>query len=61
LSASVREAFSAARILDNLDVETAEVLFGTMPSPYLNTGAEFDPMRTHEPEAATPMRAHDRR
>ena len=59
--ASVREAFSAARILDNLDVETAEVLFGTMPSPYLNTGAEFDPMRTHEPEADTPMRAHDRR
>ena len=59
--ATVREAFSADRILDNLDVDTAEVLFGTMPSPYLNTGAEPDPMRAHEPEASTPMRAHDLR
>lgn len=60
-SATIREAFSTTRIIDNLDVETAEVLFGTMPSPYLNTSADADPMRAHEPEAATPMRAHDRR
>lgn len=59
--ATIREAFSRERILDNLDVEAAEILFGTMPSPYLNTGAESDFMRAHEPDAATPMRAHDPR
>lgn len=58
--ASIREAFSADRVISNLDADTAEVLLGTMPSPYIASGAETDPMRAHEPEAAAPMRAHDR-
>lgn len=59
--ASVREAFGSERILQNLNADTAEVILGTMPSPYINTGAEAEVMRAHEPEASPPMRAHDRR
>lgn len=58
--ASIREAFSTDRVISNLDVDTAEVLLGTMPSPYIASGAGPDPMRAHEPDAAAPMRAHDR-
>lgn len=59
--ANIREAFSVQRKVQNLDANTAEILLGTMPSPYINTGAEPDPMRAHEPDAAPPMRAHDYR
>lgn len=59
--ASVREAFGSERIFQNLNADTAEVVLGTMSSPYINTGAESEPMRAHEPEASPPMRAHDRR
>jgi hypothetical protein len=58
--ASVREAFGNERILQNLNADTAEVMLGTMSSPYINTGADAEPMRAHEPQAP-PMRAHDRR
>jgi hypothetical protein len=57
--ASVREAFGSERIFQNLNADTAEVILGTMSSPYINTGAEAEPMRAHEPEASSPMRAHD--
>src|SRR5690606_22296260 len=59
--ASIREAFSENRVIANLDVDTAEVLLGTMPSPYVASGAAAEPMRAHETEAAPPMRAHSRR
>lgn len=59
--ARVREAFSSDRVIPNLDTNTADLLLGTMPSPYITGGAEPDAMRAHEPEAAVPMRAHDRR
>ncbi|ENY80421.1 hypothetical protein EBMC1_14755 [Sphingopyxis sp. MC1] len=59
--ANIREAFSVQRKIQNLDANTAEILLGMMPSPYINTGAEPDPMRAHEPDAAPPMRAHDYR
>ena len=59
--ASVREAFGNERIFQNLNADTAEVMLGTMSSPYINTGADAEPMRAHEPEASPPMRAHDRR
>lgn len=59
--ANIREAFSIDRVVPNLDVETADVLLGTMASPYVVTNSEPEPMRAHEPEAAPPMRAHDRK
>lgn len=59
--ASVREAFGSERILQNLNADTAEVLLGTMSSPYINTGADAEPMRAHESKASPPMRAHDRK
>lgn len=59
--AIIREAFSSDRKVANLDMDTAEVLLGTMPSPFVVGGAQLDPMRAHEPEAAPPMRAHDQR
>lgn len=59
--ANIREAFSSDRVVPNLDVETANVLLGTMASPYVITNSEPEPMRAHEPEAAPPMRAHDRK
>ncbi len=59
--ANIREVFSSDRVVSNLDAETAELLLGTMPSPYIVSGAQPDPMRAHEPEALTPMRAHDQR
>jgi hypothetical protein len=59
--ASVREAFGSERIFQNLNADTAEMMLGTMSSPYINTGTDAEPMRAHEPEASPPMRAHDRR
>lgn len=59
--ASIREAFSTNRVIPNLDAHAADLLFGTMASPYIASGAEPEPMRAHQPEAAAPMRAHDRR
>lgn len=59
--ASVREAFGNERIFQNLNADTAEVILGTMSSPYINTGADAEPVRAHEPETPQPMRAHDRR
>ncbi|WP_193178471.1 adenylate/guanylate cyclase domain-containing protein [Oricola nitratireducens] len=59
--ASIREAFGDERVIQNLNVDTAEVVLGTMPSPYTSAGAEAEPMRAHEPEAAPPMRAHNLR
>lgn len=59
--ASVREAFGNERIFQNLNADTAEMMLGAMSSPYINTGADAEPMRAHEPEASPPMRAHDRR
>ena len=57
--ASIREAFASDRVVPNLDVETADVLLGTMASPYVVTNSEPEPMRAHQPEVAPPMRAHD--
>ncbi|WP_262423147.1 hypothetical protein [Brevundimonas denitrificans] len=59
--AIIREAFLIDRKVANMDVDTAEVLFGTMPSPYVVGSGQTDPMRAHEPDAAPPMRAHDQR
>lgn len=59
--ASIREAFSTHRIIPNLDAHAADLLFGTMASPYIASGVESEPMRTLQPEAAPPMRAHDLR
>lgn len=59
--ASIREAFGDERVFQNLNVDTADVVLGTMPSPYISTGAEAEPMRAHEREGAPPMRAHNRR
>ena len=59
--ASIREAFSADRMVPNLDVDTADLLLGVMPSPYISSGAAQYPMRAHETETAAPMRAHNRR
>ena len=59
--ASIREAFGSERIFQNLNADTAEMMLGTMSSPYINTGTDAEPMRAHEPEASPPMRAHDRR
>lgn len=59
--ASIREAFGDGRVLQNLNVDTAEVLLGTMVSPYTNTGANLEPMRAHEPATSMTMRAHDSR
>lgn len=58
--ANIREAFGEDRVLQNLNANTAELLLGTMSSPYSETGANAEPMRAHEPEASTPMRAHCR-
>lgn len=57
--ANIREAFSADRVVPNLDVHTAELLLGIMPSPYVVTGAAAEPLRAHETEQAPPMRAHN--
>lgn len=54
--AAMREAFGGARRIANLTYDTAVVLFGAMPSPYIGR-AEPEPMRAHQPP---PMRAHDR-
>jgi class 3 adenylate cyclase len=56
--ASIREVFSADRKVGNLNVDSAAVLFDTMPSPYIATGVEPMPMRAHSPDDAPPMRAH---
>ena len=37
--ASIREAFASDRVVPNLDVETADVLLGTMASPYVVTNS----------------------
>lgn len=57
--ASIREAFASDRVVPNLDAETADVLLGTMASPYVVTNSDPEPMRAHQPEVAPPMRAHD--
>lgn len=59
--ANVREAFGTERVLQNFNVDTAELILGTMPSPYISTGAQADSFRAHEPDAAPPMRAHSRK
>ena len=59
--ASIREAFGDERVFQNLNIDTADIILGTMPSPYISKGADAEPMRAHEPESAPPMRAHDRR
>lgn len=59
--ASIREAFGNERIFQNLNADTAEMVLGTMASPYIATGADAVPMRAHEPETPPPMRAHDSR
>jgi hypothetical protein len=59
--ANVREAFGTERVLQNFDVDTAELILGTMPSPYISTGDQADSFRAHEPVAAPPMRAHTRK
>lgn len=59
--ANIREAFSNDRLVTNLDTDTADLLLGVMPSPYIASNVEANPMRAHEPEAPAPMRAHDRR
>ena len=56
--ANIREAFGSERIIQNLNVHTAEIILGVMPSPYINTGVAAEPMRAHEPQSALPMRAH---
>lgn len=55
--AAVREVFVADRKVPNLDYDAAQVLLGTMASPYINTAAA-EPMRAYQP--AEPMRAHNR-
>lgn len=59
--ARIREIFGRERIIQNLTVGTAEILLGTMPSPYINSASETKHMRAHETKATPPMRAHDRR
>ncbi|UYY79574.1 adenylate/guanylate cyclase domain-containing protein [Sphingomonas sp. R1] len=54
--ALIREAFVSDRKLANLTFEVAEVLVGTMASPYV-AKVEPQPMRAHQP-ASEPMRAH---
>lgn len=54
--AVIREAFGSERKVRNLTFQVAEILVGTMASPYVvSSGPE--PMRAHEPEKQ-PMRAH---
>lgn len=55
--ALIREAFISDRKVPNLTFDVAEVLVGTMASPYV-AHPEPEPMRAHEP-VAQPMRAHD--
>ena len=59
--AKIREIFGQERVVQNLTVDMAELLLGTMPSPYINSSPETKPMRAHETKATPPMRAHDRR
>lgn len=59
--ANVREAFGTERVLQNFDVDTAEIILGTMASPYVSTGAQADPFRAHGDDTAPPMRAHARK
>jgi hypothetical protein len=59
--ANVREAFGTERVLQNFDVDTAELILGTMPSPYISMGTQGGSFRAHEPDAAPPMRAHTRK
>jgi class 3 adenylate cyclase len=55
-SALIREAFATDRKVPNLTYPVAEVLVGTMASPYV-AKSEPEPMRAHQP-TANPMRAH---
>ena len=59
--AVIRQVFISGRKVPNLDYDAADLLLGTMQSPYVSTGAKPDPMRAHAPDAAPPMRAHDAR
>jgi hypothetical protein len=54
--ALIREAFVSDRKLANLTFEVAEVLVGTMASPYV-AKVEPEPMRAHQ-ASSEPMRAH---
>lgn len=54
--AIIREAFGKERRVVGLTFPVAEVLFGTMPSPYISKG-ETEPMRAHQ-GSNPPMRAH---
>jgi class 3 adenylate cyclase len=56
-SPKVRRAFSPDRKLPNLTYANAQLLFGTMMSPFAGNNAESEPMRAHSP-TAQPMRAH---
>jgi len=63
--ATIRQAFMADRKLRNLTAETAAILFGTMSSPYINTGHDdvaHVPAQSidHAQPKPQPMRAHCR-
>ncbi|MGY4396702.1 class 3 adenylate cyclase [Sphingomonas sp. UYAg733] len=55
--AAIREVFAAGRIVPNLTFDTAELLVGTMSSPYV-AKSDPEPLRAHQPEQ--PFRAHSR-
>ncbi|WP_296020813.1 adenylate/guanylate cyclase domain-containing protein [uncultured Agrobacterium sp.] len=57
--AVVRQVFISGRKVPNFDHDAADLLLGTMQSPYLSSGVEADPMRAHSSEDQLPMRAHD--
>lgn len=55
--ASVRAVFAHNRKVPNLDVDSADLLLGSVQAPYIATAPVAEPLRAHVPNAE-PLRAH---
>lgn len=56
--ASIRTVFAHDRKVPNLDVDSADLLLGSIQAPYIAAAPIAEPMRAHVPDAE-PLRAHD--
>lgn len=56
--AAIRTVFMHDRKVPNLDVDSADLLIGSVQAPYVASAPVAEPMRAHVPDAE-PLRAHD--
>lgn len=55
--AAIRTVFAQDRKVPNLDVDSADLLLGSVQAPYIATAPAAEPMRAHAPDPE-PLRAH---